>query len=111
MSKTLFSDNTLVKQTPDSCEYLSIHVTENNAFINRYVVPGRTDTYTFKWNPSHECGVGDTVSLFTDHHLSLSEAVKMVRQDLKRPRVKAMLQDANTKLRRSYLFNLLEALR
>jgi len=108
--KVLYSDNTLVGRTKWGNYFLSIFISEGGASINRYCVPGRIDTYTFDWIPG-STGIGSRVALFTDTHISLNQALRQVKRDLKKKQVKELLKEAKIKCSRSYLDPLLEALR
>ncbi len=108
--KLLYLDNILVYGTKDLLHFLSIHISDHNASITRYVVPGRIDEYTFTWVPGG-CGLGNRVAYFTDTSWSLEKAVKQIKKDLSKKQVKELLKQAKLKCPRSYLDPLLEALR
>jgi len=108
--KILFNDNTAVRQTKDSMDFLRIFITDRGASIGRYCVPGRIDIYDFDWVRG-STGLGSRVAFFTDTHLSLDKAIKQVKRDLKKKHVKELLAAAKLKCPRSYLDPLLEALR
>src|SRR5579872_4832074 len=92
--KILYFDNILVSRIKRGHIFLSIYVTDKNASITRYCVPGRIDTYAFTWISSNHCGIGDRVAFFTDTNTSLNSSVKQVRKDLKNKYVKQLLKEA-----------------
>jgi hypothetical protein len=109
-SKILYSDNTLVGKTKWGAYFLSIFITERGASLTRYVVPGRIDTYCFDWVPGGT-GIGNRTTFFTDTGISLESALKFVKKDLKKLRVKELLKEAKANCKCSYLDSLLNSLR
>ncbi len=112
-SKLPYSDNIAVSRTKWGTYFVSIWVTETVAVLTRYGVPGRIDTYSFSWIPRVD-GRGDRVSLFTDTGVSVAQAAKLVKRDLNRPQVKALLKAARKTLGEynyRYVAALLNALR
>lgn len=108
--KTLFSDNRQVGRSRDgSWFFLSIHVSDRDATITRYCVPGRLDTYSFTFIPC-QIGIGDRVTFFSDINCSLARAAKQVKCDLKKKQIVELLKAAKLKCPRSYLDRLLEVL-
>lgn len=108
--KTLYSDNILVYGTKDMLHFLSIHITDRDASLTRYTVPGRIDEYSFTFVPG-STGLGERVAFFTDTNWSLEKALKRIKKDLTKRQVKELLKAAKLKCPRSYLDQLLKALR
>lgn len=99
MSDETYHDNVLVRSRPNSGEFLDVGLnaaTEDGdapVRLCRYVVPGRTDVYTFDWVPGHT-GVGERVRYFSDHGLPLAAALAMLVRDLNKKAVVEMLVQA-----------------
>ena len=94
-----FRDNVSVKNGRNSREFFSLSLTpatEDAPYrvsLCRYCVPGRTDTYCFDWIHGR-VGHGSRIAYFSDDHLPLAKAAKMVAEDLARPVVVEMITNA-----------------
>src|SRR5690242_5707323 len=101
--KVLFSDNIAVKVTKDQIDYFRIYITDRDASVGRYCVPGRLDIYDFDFIPG-QLGIGDRIGYFSDWRgQSLIKAVAMLKRDLKKKQVKKLFEAAFAKVPRSRL--------
>jgi hypothetical protein len=97
MSEEHYSDNVFVGLRGGGSDFLGVILKvseewgEESVLLYRYVLPGRTDIYSFGWMPSHGAGRGSRVTLFSDYNRTLPQALRLVRRDLDRPQVVKML--------------------
>ena len=111
----LFDDNIEVQRHKQGAEYLALRLQHADkdypyvASLTRYCVPGRVDTYFFDYVPGHP-GFGDCVRFFGESVPSMSEALKLLQQDLNKPPVVELVMTAVTTVQLPYLHQLSQLL-
>ena len=96
MSEILFYDNRWVRTWAKhrGAEYVCLFISPTEIIICRYCVPGRLDSYSFKYGPDERTGL-NKLHYFSDMRWSLKKASAQVQADLKKPQIKRMLKEAD----------------
>jgi hypothetical protein len=90
-----FSDNCIVATSKDTRnEFLSLYIDRNKIIFTRYVVPGRYDLYSFRYDITERIY---RLQYFSDCDYSLRKSLNMFERDLKKLKIKQLIETAKKK--------------
>jgi hypothetical protein len=91
----VFQDNRWVRTPPGMRgEYFGVLITSRYIHFYRYTVPGRCDSYDFKWGYSPNDQVA-RLSYYSEYHDSMSKSLKQLKKDLQKKQIKDLLKKAS----------------
>jgi hypothetical protein len=93
--KELFHDNRWLR-TPSGMrgEYFGLKITTRCIWFYRYTVPGRCDSYCFKWGNSSIDDIS-RLSYYSEFDIPMSKSINQLKKDLRKKQIKQLISKAS----------------
>jgi len=91
----LFHDNKWLRTPPGMRgEYFGLKITTRSIYFYRYVVPGRCDSYCFRWGNSPDNDI-PKLSYYSEFDIPMSKSINQFKKDLRKKQIKQLISKAS----------------